>query len=76
MVTGRINDLVDRAQELKDHASNSFLQWFIDEQVEEEASADEIIQSLKLNKDNPGGLFLIDKELGQRTFIPPAGVTI
>ncbi len=76
MVTGRINDLVDRAQELKDHASNSFLQWFIDEQVEEEASADEIIQSLKLNKDNPGGLFLIDKELGLRTFIPPAGVTI
>lgn len=76
VVTGRINDLVNLAQELKDHASNSFLQWFIDEQVEEESSADEIIQSLKLNKDNTGGLFLIDKELSQRTFVPPAGVTL
>jgi ferritin len=48
-VTSRINDLVDLAQELKDHASNSFLQWFVDEQVEEEESVDEALQSLKLN---------------------------
>lgn len=76
MVTGRINDLVDLSAELKDHASNSFFKWFVDEQVEEESSADEIIQNLKLNENNPGGLFIMDKELAQRTFVPPAGVTL
>lgn len=76
MVTGRINDLVDLSSELKDHASNSFFQWFVDEQVEEESSADDLIQNLKLNENNPGGLFIIDKELAQRTFVPPAGVTL
>jgi ferritin len=67
---------VDLSVKLKDHATNSFLQWFVDEQVEEESSADEVIQSLKLNRNNPGGLFMIDKELAQRVFTPPAGVTI
>ena len=75
-VTGRINDLVDLAQKLKDHASNSFLQWFVDEQVEEEESVDEVLQSLKLNENNPGGLFMIDKELAQRAFVAPADVTL
>lgn len=75
-VTKRINDLVDLSFKLKDHATNSFLQWFVNEQVEEESSADEVIQSLKLNRNNPGGIFLIDKELTQRTFVPPAGVTL
>ena len=76
MVTGRINDLVDLSVKLKDHATNSFLKWYVDEQVEEEESADGVIQSLKLNENNPGGLFMIDKELAQRTFVPPAGVTL
>ncbi len=76
MVTGRINDLVDIAVKLKDHATNSFLKWYVDEQVEEEESVDGVIQSLKLNENNPGGLFMIDKELAQRTFVPPAGVTL
>jgi ferritin len=76
MVTGRINDLVDLSIELKDHATNSFLKWYVDEQVEEEESADEVIQSLKLNENNPGGLFIIDKELAARTFVPPTGVTL
>jgi ferritin len=75
-VTALINNLVDLSVKLKDHATNSFLQWFVDEQVEEESSADEVIQSLKLNKNNPGGLFMIDKELAQRVFTPPTGVTI
>lgn len=75
-VTKRINDLVDLSISLKDHATNSFLKWFVDEQVEEEESVDEVIQSLKLNKDNPGGLFMIDKELGARAFNAPADVTI
>ncbi len=75
-VTALINSLVDISLELKDHATNSFLQWFVDEQVEEEASVDEVIQSLKLNENNPGGLFIIDKELVQRAFVPPADVRI
>ena len=42
------------------------LQWFIDEQVEEEASTDEIVQKLKLIKTAPGALYMLDKELGKR----------
>ncbi len=76
MVTGLINDLVDLSIKLKDHATNSFLKWYVDEQVEEEESAEGVIQSLKLNDNNPGGLFMIDKELAQRVFVPPTGVTL
>ncbi|WP_028317794.1 ferritin-like domain-containing protein [Desulfobulbus elongatus] len=71
-VTGLINDLVDLAISEKDHASNNFLQWFVSEQVEEEASASEIIEKLKLIKDNTSGLFMIDAELGTRVFTMPA----
>lgn len=71
-VTGLINDLVDLAVAEKDHASNNFLQWFVSEQVEEEASADEVVQKIKLMGDAPGGLFIIDRELAQRVFTPPA----
>lgn len=72
-VTRLINGLVDLAIEEKDHATNSFLQWFVNEQVEEEASADQAIQQLKMVADAPGGIFLLDRELGQRVFTPPAG---
>lgn len=67
-VTGLINKLVDQAVAENDHATRGFLQWFVDEQVEEEASADAIVQQLKLIKAAPGGLFMLDKELGRRTF--------
>jgi len=73
-VTGMINDLVNLAIELKDHATNQFLQWFVAEQVEEEASADEIVQKLKIIGDGGQGMFMLDKELGQRVakvFPPP-----
>ncbi len=72
LVTGRINDLVNLAIEEKDHATNAFLQWFVDEQVEEEASADAVVQNLRMAQDAPGALFMIDRELGQRVFTPPA----
>lgn len=72
LVTGRINDLVNLAVEEKDHATNAFLQWFVNEQVEEEASADNVVQNLKVAQDAPGALFIIDRELGQRVFTPPA----
>lgn len=71
-VTGLINDLVDLALSEADHATNNFLQWFVTEQVEEESSADEIIQKLKLVGEASGGLLMLDQELKQRVFTPPA----
>jgi ferritin len=71
-VTAMINDLVDLAIQEKDHAANAFLQWFVSEQVEEESTADGIVQQLKLAGDRGGALFMIDRELGSRVFTPPA----
>ncbi|MBV5317859.1 MAG: ferritin [Desulfobulbaceae bacterium] len=71
-VTSLINNLVDLAISEKDHASNNFLQWFVAEQVEEEASASEVVEKLKLVQDNPSGLFMVDAELGKRVFTMPA----
>jgi ferritin len=70
-ITKSINNLADVALEEKDHATNAFLQWFINEQVEEEASANDIIRKLKLMKDAPGGLYLLDQELAARTLALP-----
>lgn len=71
-VTSLINDLVDLAISEKDHATNTFLQWFVSEQVEEEASAAEIVEKLKLIKNDTSGLFMLDAELGKRVFAMPA----
>ena len=71
-VTKCFNDLVDLAIEEKDHASNIFLQWFVTEQIEEEANDNEIISKLKLVGKEGNGLFMIDKELAARVFTPPA----
>jgi ferritin len=71
-VTARINDLVDLALKERDHATHIFLQWFVTEQVEEEASAAEVVQKLRLIADHPASLFLLDQELGRRTFTAPA----
>jgi ferritin len=71
-VTGLINNLVEIALEERDHATQIFLQWFVTEQVEEEDSANTVIQKLKLMGDAPGGMFMLDNELGQRVFTPPA----
>ncbi len=65
-VTKMIHDLVDLALQEKDHASNNFLQWFVSEQVEEEDSAQTVLQKLKLIGDKGHGLFMIDRELGNR----------
>jgi len=69
-ITKRINYLVDIAEELKDRATNNFLQWFIDEQVEEEENDRDIIDKLKLIGDSKHGLFMLDKELGARSYTP------
>jgi ferritin len=71
-VTALINGLVDLALQESDHATNNFLQWFVGEQVEEEASADAVVQKLKLVGNDGGGLFMVDQELGARVFTPPA----
>lgn len=70
-VTGLINELVNLAIAEKDHATNIILQWFVSEQVEEEASADEVVQKIKLMGDARGGIFMLDRELAQRVFTPP-----
>ncbi len=70
-VTGLINKLMDLALSKSDHASVSFLQWFVSEQVEEEATADEVFQKLKLVEKTEGGLFLLDQEMDQRSFVLP-----
>jgi ferritin len=72
IVTGRFNDLVALARAENDQATYNFLQWFIDEQVEEEATADGIVQQLKMMGDFGPGLLMIDRELAARTFTPPA----
>ena len=71
-VTGLINDLVYLAREERDNASEIFLQWFVSEQVEEEDSVNTILGQLKLIKSSPEALFMLDKDLGQRVFTPPA----
>lgn len=71
-ITGCINKLMDQAVQEKDYATQNMLQFFIKEQVEEEASADEIVQKLRLMGDAQGAMFMMDRELGQRVFNPPA----
>jgi ferritin len=70
-ITGLINDLVNLAKKEKDHAADSFLQWFVDEQVEEEANADGVVQQLKMIGDSAAALFMFDREMGTRVFVPP-----
>jgi ferritin len=65
-VTEMIFGLLDIAKAEKDYSTEEFLQWFIKEQVEEEANASKIVDKLKLVGDNIGGLFIIDSELGKR----------
>jgi len=70
-VTKRIYNLMDMAMEEKEHATISLLKWFVDEQVEEEASMKNIIKKLKRLGEDSHGIFMLDAELAQRTFTPP-----
>ena len=69
-ITECINKLVDLAEELKDCPTYNFLQWYIDEQVEEEGNDHEIIDRLKLIENSKNGLFMIDKDLASRQYKP------
>jgi ferritin len=68
-VTSRINKLMDLAQEEKNHTAQIFLQWFITEQIEEEANVGHIIAKLKRIGEDGRGLMMIDQELEKRTFV-------
>jgi len=65
-VTEMINSLVDAAREANDHATFEFLQWFVKEQVEEEANAEEVVQKLRFAGDSPSVILMLDQALGSR----------
>jgi ferritin len=65
-ITGCINDLANLAIAEKDHATAGLLQWFVKEQVEEEAAADRIVQMLRMAANAPGALLMLDHAMGER----------
>lgn len=65
-ISACIHQIVNLAIKEKDHATNHFFQWFVGEQVEEEATANAIVEKMKLIGDTKSGLFMLDRELGQR----------
>lgn len=71
-ITASINNIQSIAVDEKDFATMNFLQWFIDEQIEEEENAHNLIKQLQLIGDNGYGLLMLDKELALRTFAEPA----
>ena len=70
-VTSRINALMDLAEEVKDRAALSFLDWYLKEQVEEESNVGGVLATLKLIGDDKKALLMLDKELAARTFVAP-----
>lgn len=73
VVTSNFNKLTDLTLKEKDHTSGVFFQWFLNEQIEEEANAKEIVDQLRIIGDNAQGLFMLDRELGTRVFAVPVG---
>lgn len=71
-VTALINNLFALTTAENDYATQSMLKWFVDEQVEEEENAQNIIDNLKMIKDNGYGLYMLDKELAARTYTQAA----
>ncbi|MEN2434386.1 ferritin [Weeksellaceae bacterium A-14] len=72
LVTKSIFSIVKAANDEGDFATTSFFQWFINEQVEEEANASQLLAKIRMVKDNPSALYLFDQELSQRVFTPAA----
>lgn len=68
-VTASINNIMDIALAESDHATVSFLKWFVDEQVEEEANVTELLDTLKLINGQGNGIFMLDRELRGRVFV-------
>lgn len=72
-ISEQINECVSLALKENDHSTNTMLQWFVSEQVEEEAVVDDIVQKLKMISGNSTGLYLLDSELGKRSSISDTG---
>lgn len=72
LVTKKINNLVKHSLAESDFATHAFLQWFITEQVEEEDQINKLIKKLEMIGDNSSALYLLNAELAQRSFTPPA----
>ena len=70
-VTKLINQLMDVAEEEKDRAAMNFVDWYINEQVEEESNVGSVLATLKLIGDDKKALLLLDKDLATRTFVAP-----
>jgi len=70
-VTGLINNIITVAETVKDRATISYMNWFIDEQVEEEANSQDIIAKLKMIGEDKSALYLLDKDLSARIFVQP-----
>lgn len=75
-VTSNFHEITDLALKEKDHTTAQYVQWFINEQIEEEANAKKIVDQLKMIKTDVNALLLLDRELGARVFTMPAGATI
>ncbi|MDH5559219.1 MAG: ferritin [Deltaproteobacteria bacterium] len=71
LISSKIHELVDLSLKEKDHATNNFLQWFVSEQVEEEATTKGILSRLKMIGDSTSSLLMLDQELSKRVFVPP-----
>ncbi|THB78347.1 MAG: ferritin [Desulfobulbaceae bacterium] len=72
LVTRLINDLVDVSMEIRDHAGTYFLQWYVEEQVEEEANVGTLLERMRMIADDSAGMFALDMEMAKRTFTPPS----
>ena len=70
-VTSLINSLMDVAEETKDRAALSYLEWYVKEQVEEESNVNGVLATLRLIGDDKKALLMLDKDLAQRTFVQP-----
>ncbi|HAH25673.1 MAG TPA: ferritin [Prolixibacteraceae bacterium] len=70
-VTQLIDHLMDVAVAANDHATQSFMKWFVDEQVEEEANVEKILATLKLINGQGNGIFMMDREMSMRVFVDP-----
>ncbi len=74
IVTKSIFNILKNANDEGDFATVSFLQWFVNEQVEEEANASQLVTKIKMVCENPSALYLFDQELSQRVFNPNPAV--
>ena len=72
IVTSKIYAITDIATEEREHATMSFLKWFIDEQVEEENNFNSLLKKVKRCESNPAALYMLDDELANRVYVAPA----